>query len=108
MGNREVLPWRRPSQSFDLSHGGLHFAVQVGYYDDGRPGEIFISSPKTGSMAEINARDAAVLASIALQRGADPEKTLHALTHDTDGSPEGVVGKVLEILVDEEVDRESE
>lgn len=108
MGKREVLPWRRPSESYDLNHDGLHFAVQVGYYDDGRPGEIFISSPKTGSMAEINARDAAVLASIALQRGADPEKTLQALTHDTDGKPEGVVGKVLGILVDEEVDRESE
>lgn len=98
---RETLPWRRYSENFDLDHEGLHFAVQVGYYENGRPGEIFISSPKTGSMAEVNARDAAVLLSIALQRGADPEKTLHALTHDGQGRPEGVVGKVLEVIVEQ-------
>lgn len=101
---RELLPARRPSQSFDLNHGGLHFAVQAGFYDEAmtRLGEIFISSPKTGSMAEVNARDAAVLLSICLQRGADPAKTLRALTHDTDGRPEGVVGRVLESLLPEE------
>lgn len=101
---REPLPQRRYSESFEINHEGLHFAVQAGFYPDGRLGEVFISSPKTGSMAEINARDAAVLLSICLQSGADPRKTLKALTHGADGRPEGVVGRVLETLLPPEVE----
>lgn len=95
------MPQRRRSQNFDLSLLGLEFAVQVGFYDDGRMGEVFVSSQKTGSMAEVNARDAAVLLSIVLQHGAEPKKVLAALTHDVLGKPEGVIGKVLEKLIEE-------
>lgn len=93
---REPLPDRRCSESWDMNCDGSHYSVQVSYYEDGRLGEVFVHSRKVGSQAEINARDAAILLSMVLQHGAEPDKIMDALTHDASGRPEGVIGQVLE------------
>lgn len=97
---RELLPNRRYSESFDVNHDGLEYSVQFGFYPDGRVGEVFVSSRKIGSLAEISARDAAVLLSISLQHGVAPEKTLASLTHDEEGRPEGITGVLLERIIE--------
>lgn len=97
---RELLPNRRYSESFDINHDGLEYSVQIGFYPNGRVGEVFVGSRKIGSLAEISARDAAVLLSISLQHGVDPEKTLTSLTHDEEGRPEGITGVILERIIE--------
>jgi hypothetical protein len=47
------------------------------------------------------ARDAAVLVSIALQCGADPEAIRGAVTRDHTGEAAGPVGKLLDLLAGE-------
>lgn len=95
---RKRLPNRRGSASFSLQCAGLDYIATVSPFDDGRPGEIFLHSPKTGSAADVVARDSAIVCSIALQYGADINVIRKALTHNADGSASGPLGTVLDLL----------
>src|ERR1700730_15981345 len=95
---RERLPSRRVCESFEFRHAGLDFTLCAGNYPDGRIAEIFLSSHKPGSPIEAIARDAAVVASIALQFGADLETIRQALTKDHDGGPATLLGAALDAL----------
>jgi hypothetical protein len=66
---RRRLPDRRASETFDLQAQGLSFTATVSRFVDGSLAEIFLQNHKAGSMAGINAQDAAVLASLLLQHG---------------------------------------
>lgn len=79
---RHRLPTRRGAETCDFEHAGHRFAMTVGYFRDGRPAEIFLSSRHVGSPLEAIARDAAVVTSIALQHGADLDTIRAALTKD--------------------------
>ena len=72
MAERERLPNRRRSEIFDFVVDGQVYSASFGFFDDGRPGEVFISGPKTGSTMDAVLSDAAILASLALQFGAPP------------------------------------
>jgi hypothetical protein len=63
------LPNRRHCETFDFQAQGLRFTCSVGRYDDGSLAEVFLTNGKAGSMAGINAQDAAVVCSLALQFG---------------------------------------
>jgi ribonucleoside-diphosphate reductase alpha chain len=84
--------------STNFSHAGLHFTLSVGFYENGRVGEVFISSTKPGSPIAALALDAAVILSIALQYSADLEVIRAALTKDHDGSPATLVGSALDAI----------
>src|SRR5262249_34743639 len=59
---RERLPTRRRSETFGVevrtSTSVLHYTATVGYFPDGRIGELFLSNHKSNSGADVNARDA--------------------------------------------------
>ncbi|GAB4071731.1 hypothetical protein KHC28_00310 [Ancylobacter sonchi] len=93
---REILPARRRSETFDLMVGNIRYTATFGLYDDGRPGELFIDGLKAGSDAQVNARDAAVLMSIALQYGAPVDVLRHAISRTPNGAPQGPVGMLLD------------
>ncbi len=73
--SRQRLPQRRRSETFELEVSGLRYTTTVGYFSDGRIGEIFLQNHKPGSQSDANARDAAVAASLALQYGCPPFHT---------------------------------
>jgi ribonucleoside-diphosphate reductase alpha chain len=102
MTARNVLPQRRFSETFELSHGKVSYRVSVGYFEggfwSGWPAEVFISAPKSGSEVEAIARDAAVLVSIALQHGVPLDVMAHSITRDSDGRPSTIMGAVLDEL----------
>ena len=50
--SRQRLPDRRAAVSVDLEHGGSRVTVTIGFYPDGRPGEVFACS---GSRALLSA-----------------------------------------------------
>jgi len=76
---RERIPDRRRSETFELACGGLRDTVTIGRFRDGRVAEIFLSNHKSNGAADTVARNAAVMASIALQFGADVETIRRAL-----------------------------
>src|SRR5262245_23472073 len=82
---RQRLPNRRACETFDIEAGGLRYTATLGFYPDGRIGEIFVNNHKAGSQAGIMASDAAVAASIALQYGAPLETLRHATMRDSRG-----------------------
>lgn len=76
---RSPLPQRRPSVTREVTLAGRPVAVTVGFYLDGRPGEVFADGPKEGSQMQSVLSDACVLISIALQHGLTPADLAHSL-----------------------------
>jgi hypothetical protein len=99
---RERLPNRRLSETFDFECAGLRYTCTVGRFDDGRIAEIFLGNYKTNSSADTNARDSAIVASLALQYGADIETIRKALCRDSQGRTNGPLGTALDLLRDVE------
>jgi ribonucleoside-diphosphate reductase alpha chain len=97
-GAREKLPNRRGHELVDFQHGGFDYIAGIGRFADGRLGEIFLTAAKTGTAVDAAARDAAIIASIALQYGASPAILQHALTRSSDGSASGPLGALLDLL----------
>jgi len=91
MSDRNRLPKRRQSERFDFTYppdqaaSGMRFTATIGFYDDGRIGEVFLIAGKSETAMESMARDMAVVASIALQYGAPLEVIKGALTKLSDG-----------------------
>lgn len=105
---REKLPARRASETFDFSHitpGGapIPHKATLGLYPDGRTGEIFIGTGKVGTHVDVAVKDAAILASFALQYGAQVADMRAAMTRDAQGRPEGVMGTLLDLIYTREV-----
>lgn len=100
MNDRAALPMRRRSETFDIAWGGLTRAhtVTLGFYADGRVGEVFINGGKSGEQTEAIARDGAVLLSLALQHGVQLETIAGALTRGPRGEPGSIIGAVVDQL----------
>jgi ribonucleoside-diphosphate reductase alpha chain len=98
MTDRNRLPNRRASITFEFEVVGLRYTATVSRFSDGRIGELFISNYKTNSSADTNARDAAITFSIAVQHGADPETIRLALCRDSNGKANGPLGTVLDLI----------
>jgi len=95
---RERLPNRRKCETLTFQCGNQSYQGTVGFYDDGRPGEIFLDCSKSGTDVQIAARDSAIAVSMALQFGASIEKIKSALTRRANGSPEGPLGVLLDAV----------
>lgn len=68
---REQLPARRRAVTFAFAFKGVAFDVQIGFHDDGRPGEVFVTGRKSGSDLQNTLIDAAIAISIAMQHVRD-------------------------------------
>ena len=98
---RETLPGRRQSTTARLDHDGQTYHVSVGYYADGRPGEIFLTAPKASqTFAAVQAADAAVAVSIAMQYGVPLAVLRDAFLREADGSPAGILGATVDLLLE--------
>jgi hypothetical protein len=95
---RERLPNRRLGETFELEVAGLRYTATVGRFPDGRVGEIFLRNHKSNSAADTNARDSAIVCSIALQFGADLDTIRNALCRDSHGRASGPLGKALDCI----------
>jgi hypothetical protein len=99
MTERRRLTNRRHCEAFYIEAQGLRFTVTTSRYDDGRLAEIFLQNHKAGSMAGINAQDAAVVCSIALQFGVPRETIRRALMRDSQGAATSPLGRALDAIV---------
>ena len=98
-GNREELPNRRRSEVREFLHNGQAYTLGVSCFPNPRRvAEIFLSSRRPGSETEAIARDGAILASLALQHGADITTLRHAVTRGDDSSAVTAIGVALDLL----------
>ena len=100
MSERERLLNRRDHEAIAFDHGGFRYVGGVGRFPDGRLAEIFMNAAKSGTVIESWARDSAIIASIALQYGVDPETIRHALSRDQSGAAASPLGALLDMLAD--------
>jgi hypothetical protein len=94
---RTILPARRPHETIRFRHWDLNYVAGIGFLDH-EPMEVFLNCGKSGTQAETLARDSAVLLSIALQHGVPIEEMQHAITRNVDGSPQGPIGRLLDLI----------
>jgi hypothetical protein len=81
---------------------GLAYSCTVGRYPDGTVGEVFLNNHKSNSASDANAKDAAIVAGLALQHGVSLETIQRALLRDSHGRPTTPVGHALDIIVEQE------
>jgi hypothetical protein len=98
MSPRERLPNRRFSESFSVACAGLRYTATISRFPDGRLAEVFLSNTKPSSQSDVNARDAAVAASLALQFGCPLETLRRALLRDPNGNPSTPLGCALDAI----------
>ena len=67
MTRRERPQNRRRSENRSFELDGHHFTATIGFYPDGRIGELFLTNSKHGNQLDTNSRDAAILLSFALR-----------------------------------------
>jgi hypothetical protein len=97
------LPGRREHEVLEFEYVGLLCRGGVGRYPDQRVAEIFQNIAKDGSAADVNARDSAIAASLAFQHGCDVVVLRRALTRNPDGSAAETLGRLIDILLSEEM-----
>ena len=100
---RQRLRDRRPSLVFGFECNGLCYTGSASWFDDGHLGEVFVGNHRADSHADACAKDAAILASIALQFGAPLDVLRNALLRDSQGQPSTPIGVALDLLADKQV-----
>lgn len=98
---REIMGNRRRCENLEVAFAGVPVSVSFGYYDDGRIGEVFLSTRKAGTPVDVAARDTAVLMSLLLQYGCSARIIGRALTADAQGRAEGLAGIVAKLIEEE-------
>ena len=99
---RQRLRDRRDSTVFGFECNGLSYTASASWFDDGRLGEIFLGNHRADSHADACAKDAAILASLALQYGAPLDVLRRALLRDSQGRPSTPIGCALDQLANGE------
>jgi hypothetical protein len=96
---RSRLPNRREHTVLTFETiDGFSFAAGLGYFEDGRLAKIFLNAGKVGTAIETNARDGAVVASLALQHDVSPETIRRALSRNENGVASWPLGTLLDLL----------
>ena len=98
MTARKRLPNRRPAITFTFERDRSQYQVTVGYFPDGRVGEIFLNADRGDSLLDVLTHDAAILASLALQHGCPLETITHALKRDGQGAAASPIGAALDLI----------
>jgi len=97
---RQRLADRRASTVFNFQCNGLRYTASASWFDDGGLGEVFVGNHRADSHADACAKDAAILASIALQFGAPLDVLRKALLRDSHGRPSTPIGTALDLLAE--------
>ena len=90
-------PERRPAAPAVIASDGMRFAVTIGFYPDGRPGEVFTHGAKVGSAMDGLLDDACVVVSRLLQHGVDPADLGSSMGRLGDDRPASVIGAVIDL-----------
>ena len=94
---RTRLPDRRAAATVELEHGGTRFTVTIGFYPDGRPGEVFVHGARTGSSLDALLADVCVVISCLMQHGVEPRELAHSMGRLGNAEPASIIGAVIDL-----------
>jgi hypothetical protein len=94
---RQRLPNRRPAETVELEHNGSRFTVTIGFYPDGRPGEVFTHGIRSGSNLDALLADACVLVSCLIQHGVEPREIASSMGRLGNAEPASIIGAVIDL-----------
>src|SRR5260370_8547233 len=95
---RDRLPNKRACETIAFERDGSRYQMTVGFYADGRPGEIFLNADRSDSLLDVMTSDAAILASLALQHGCTLETIAHALKRDARCAAASPIGSAVRLI----------
>lgn len=95
---RQRLPDRRAAETIQLEHAGQRFTVTIGFYPDGRPGEVFTHGMRTGSTLDALLADACVLLSLLMQHGVESRELASSMGRLGSSEPASIIGAVLDLI----------
>ena len=95
---RTRLPDRRFAETVALEHGGTRFMVTIGFYPDGRPGEVFTHGTRSGSSLDALLADACVVVSCLIQHGVEPREIASSMGRLGNAEPASVIGAVVDLV----------
>jgi ribonucleoside-diphosphate reductase alpha chain len=93
---RQRLPTRREHELLTFEHEGVRYTAGISRFADGGIAEIFLTTAKH----DVNARDAAVAASLLLQHGCPVDTLRRALTRNPNGSASRPLAHALDLLAE--------
>jgi hypothetical protein len=99
---RHRLPNRRASETVKLEHAGLLYTITTSRDCNGVVREAFMQNHKNSSHVDIAARDGGVLLSLLLQYNCPLQAIARALLRNSDGSPSGIMGAVVDLIAEQE------
>ena len=94
---RQRLPNRRPAETVELEHNGSQFTVTIGFYPDGRPGEVFTHGIRSGSNLDALLADACVVVSCLIQHGVEPRQIASSMGRLGTAEPTSIIGAVIDL-----------
>jgi hypothetical protein len=94
---RARLPDRRFAETVVLEHSGTRFMVTVGFYPDGRPGEVFTHGARSGSNLDALLADACVVVSCLIQHGVEPRDLAASMGRLGSAEPASIIGAVIDL-----------
>ena len=94
---RQRLPARRPAETVELEHNGSRFTVTIGFYPDGRPGEVFTHGIRSGSNLDALLADACVVVSCLIQHGVEPSQMASSMGRLGNAEPASIIGAVIDL-----------
>ena len=95
---RVRLPDRRAAETVALEHGGTRFMVTIGFYPEGRPGEVFTHGIRTGSGLDALLADACVVVSCLIQHGVELRKLAGSMGRLGSTEPASIIGAVIDLV----------
>lgn len=95
---REPLPQRRRSTNATFRFRGQPVEIQMGFYEDGRLGEIFLNTYTFGSEMDTMMHDVAIVTSIALQHGATIEEIARSAARQEGGKADGILSVIADTV----------
>ena len=95
---RTRLPDRRAAETVRLDYDGTRYMVTIGFYSDGRPGEVFTHGARSGSSMDALLADACVVVSCLIQHGAEPSELAGSMGRLGNASPASVIGAVVDLV----------
>jgi len=94
---RQRLPNRRHAETVELEHNGSRFTVTIGFYPDGRPGEVFTHGIRSGSNLDALLADACVVVSCLIQHGVEPREIASSMGRLGSAEPASIIGAVIDL-----------
>jgi hypothetical protein len=94
---RQRLPNRRPAETVELEHNGSRFTETIGFYPDGRPGEVFTHGIRSGSNLDALLADACVVVSCLIQHGVELREIASSMGRLGNSEPASIIGAVIDL-----------